>query len=378
MQLTVDSRFTCCALQIFRQAATPIDNCSKRVCEVKPRLHSNYDAAAHKRPEEEVVKSSIFLTVVLLTVTAFGQQTGTGKAQISLPKVKGVLQFDVGTANWEARFVGEETQLRALDRADHLLITAFLQKVKFPASAEECRAKWWPMTEKSTPMKRDQLRQYEKNGMAVVDYVVPEFRGKPIHDKDLHAYLGSRDLCAEVHLSKVQFVPEDENLFADVLATVQFLPDESGGEDRSRNTTNQYFAEGSQLYLKHDYAAAAKHYQKALDLEKQNRTLSKSLFRVLVDNLGMSYGLTGKLSEAKDTFEYGITQDADYPMFYYLLACTYGEMGKMDEGLDQLRQAYKYKANMIPGESLPDPLTDNSFRKFAKDQKFIGAVHGMQ
>jgi tetratricopeptide (TPR) repeat protein len=75
----------------------------------------------------------------------------------------------------------------------------------------------------------------------------------------------------------------------------------------------------SLFYLKHDYAEAAKRYQKALDLEKQNRTFNKSLFRVLVDNLGMSYGLVGKLSKAKETFEYGVTQDAEYPLFHYLL-----------------------------------------------------------
>ncbi len=282
------------------------------------------------------MKPSIFLTLVLLFATTFGQQAGISKAQISIPGIQGVLEIDVGPTTWEARVRpdGKETQLQAMHRTDNLVITAFLQKVKFPASAEKCRAEWWPMTAKSTPMKREELRQSEREGIAVVEYIIPDFRGNPVHQKSLHAYLGSRDLCAEVHLSKVQF--------------------------------------------QHNYAAAAELYQKALDLEKQERTLSKSFFRVLIDNLGMSYGLTGKLSNAKETFEYGITQDLEYPLFYYLLACTYGEMGKMDESLVQLRLAYRYKANVIPGESLPDPLKDDSFRKFVKDKNFIDAVHEMQ
>lgn len=324
------------------------------------------------------MKPSTVFVVVALVVSMSGQQAGVGKAQLSLPKVKGVLVLDVGDTHWETRTDGKETQLRALDRRDHLLITAFLQKVKFPAGAEECRAKWWPMTEKSAPMKREQLRQYEKSGVAVVDYLVPEFRGNAIHQKTIHAYLGGRDLCAELHLSKEQFVPDDEKLFDDVLATVQLRLDESIVENQGPDEKNQLLADGSKFYLKHDYAAAAKRYQKALDLEKQNRTLNKSLFRVLVDNLGMSYGLTGNLSKAKETFEYGVSQDAEYPLFYYLLGCTYGEMGKMDESLDQLRLAYKYKANVIPGESLPDPLQDDSFRKFAGDERFLKAVHEMQ
>jgi tetratricopeptide (TPR) repeat protein len=291
-----------------------------------------------------------------------------------------VLEIDVGPTTWEARVRpdGKETQLQAMHRTDNLVITAFLQKVKFPASAEKCRAEWWPMTAKSTPMKREELRQSEREGIAVVEYIIPDFRGNPVHQKSLHAYLGSRDLCAEVHLSKVQFVTEDQKLFDDALSTVRLLPDESAGEGQSHNPKNQYLAKGSQFYLQHNYAAAAELYQKALDLEKQERTLSKSFFRVLIDNLGMSYGLTGKLSNAKETFEYGITQDLEYPLFYYLLACTYGEMGKMDESLVQLRLAYRYKANVIPGESLPDPLKDDSFRKFVKDKNFIDAVHEMQ
>jgi predicted Zn-dependent protease len=318
-------------------------------------------------------------TGTLTDKTPLGQHAG-GKAHISIPGVKGVLELEVGPTAWEARLRpdGKETQLVATNRADSLLITAFLQKVNFPASAEKCRAEWWPMTEKSTKLKREDLRKTEKDGIALVEYIVPEFRQAPIRQKTIHAYLGSRDLCAEVHLSKVQFVPEDKKIFDDVLSTVRLLPDESDVEGQGQDLKNQYLAEGSQLYLQHKYAAAAEHYQKALDIEKQHPTLSKTLFRVLVDNLGMSYGFTKKLSKAKETFEYGISQDAEYPLFYYLLACTYGEMGKMDESLEQLRLAYTYKANLIAGESFPDPLKDDSFRKFVKDTAFVDAVHQMQ
>ena len=323
---------------------------------------------------------STLVALAFLSMTMAGQQSGTGKAQISIPKVTGVLELDVGPTKWEAvvRRDGKETQLRAMDRVDHLFITAFLQKVRFVASAEKCRAEWWPRTEKSARIKREELRQSERESIAVVEFIIPEFRGAAVRQKVIHAYLGSGKLCAEVHLSKVQFVPEDQKLFNDVLATVRLLPDESAQEGQVHDPINQYLAEGSQFYLLHKYSAAAERYQKALDLEKQKRTLDQNHFRVLVDNLGISYGLIGKLPKAEETFEYGITQDDAYPLFYYLLACTYGEMGKMDESLERLRQAYKYKANVIPGESLPDPLQDSSFREFVKDKKFLEAVDQMK
>jgi hypothetical protein len=326
------------------------------------------------------MRPSIVLTLILLAAPLCALPGEVGEAQISIPNVQGVLNLDVGPTTWEAhvRRDGKETQLRALGRPDHLFITAFLQKVGFPASPERCRAEWWPMSAKNTAVKRDDLRESEKDGIAIVEYIVSEFRGASVMQKSVHAYLGGRDLCAEVHLSKVQFVPADQKLFDDVLTTLRLLPDQSAAEDKSPSQTTQYLAEGSQFYLQKNYSAAAERYQKALDLEKQHRTLNQSFFRVLVDNLGMSYGLTGKLSTAKETFEYGIAQDSEYPLFYYSLACTYGEMGKMDESLEQLRLAYKYKAKMIPGEAFPDPLVDDSFRKFVKNGKFVDAVREMQ
>jgi tetratricopeptide (TPR) repeat protein len=320
------------------------------------------------------------LLLALVSLLASVQEPKLSQAQVSIPGVMGVLVIDVGPTTWEThvRSDGVETQLQAMHRKDGVIITAFLQKVRFAASAEKCRAEWWPMTEKATPMKREDLHQSDKDGVAIVEYIVPEFRGAPVRQKTVHAYLGTRDLCAEVHLSKVQWVPDDQKLFDEVLTSLRLLPDQSPVDSGSQSRKTQFIAEASKFYLQHDYAAAAERYQKALDLEKQNRTLSKTFFRVLVDNLGMSYGITGKLPQSMEVFEYGITQDPEYPLFYYNLACAYGEMGKMDESLDQLRLAYKYKANIISGESFPDPLTDDSFRKFVKDRKFLDAVREMQ
>jgi tetratricopeptide (TPR) repeat protein len=140
----------------------------------------------------------------------------------------------------------------------------------------------------------------------------------------------------------------------------------------------EHFRKGSKAFLQQDYPAAADSYQKALDLEKGKRTMSKEYFLVLVDNLGMSYGIGGKLDKAKTVFEYGLTQYPEYPLFYYNLACTYGEQQKMDDAIAQLRTAFKYKNNVVVGETMPDPMKDDSFRYFVDKKEFIDAVHEMQ
>ena len=88
----------------------------------------------------------------------------------------------------------------------------------------------------------------------------------------------------------------------------------------------------------------------------------------------MAYGITGDLDKAKETFEYGISKDADYPMFYYNMACTYGEKDDMDKTIEYLKLAFDRRENMIPGENMPDPATDSSFQRFMKDEKFKAAL----
>jgi tetratricopeptide (TPR) repeat protein len=136
----------------------------------------------------------------------------------------------------------------------------------------------------------------------------------------------------------------------------------------------ELLGEGSAFYLRHDYKNAIGPYQRALDLEKANRTLNDTLWRVLIDNLGMAYGITGDLKHAKETFEYGISKDAQYPLFYYNLACTYGEMDDMEKAIDNLKLAFERKANIIKGEKMPDPSKDSSFARFMDNPKFKTAL----
>jgi hypothetical protein len=329
-------------------------------------------------------------TVAVALFCSLGVLAQTSKSnlvQMVIPGVKGVLELDVGPTTSETRVRpdGKEVQLRAFGRPDKLEITAFLQRVTFPASAEKCRDEWWPGTKKG-PFQRDNLQEtVVKDGIARVEFIVPEFQGVKVQQKNIHAYVGGGDLCAEIHLSKLSFKPDDQKLFEDVLATVRLLPDASPSAGESQNQaqpqdhdSSYFFGQGSKFYLQRNYSSAAISYQKALDLEKQKRTLSKDYFRVLVDNLGMSYGIDGNLSQAKATFEYGLSQEPEYPLFSYNLACTYGEMDRMNDALTQLRLAYKYKANLISGESLPDPLKDDSFRHFVGKEDCVKAVHEMQ
>ena|SRR5882672_2778379 len=172
------------------------------------------------------------------------------------------------------------------------------------------------------------------------------------------------------------------------LGIILVTPSRARGQDSSGvpncATTHQRTAllwcEGSRYFVQHDeegYKKAIGPYSRALELEKAHRTLERNAWLVLIDGLGMSYGITGNLAKAKETFEYGLSQEPRYPMFYYNLACTYAEMGDETHAIANLRHAFEFRANMIPGEDMPDPSSDDSFQRFIRDSAFVAAVRSL-
>jgi len=167
--------------------------------------------------------------------------------------------------------------------------------------------------------------------------------------------------------------------------------------------TNQVFQQAGQEYLRGNFPAAEKLFRQATQLEPAmidaHEYLGHTLFkeeryreaipvflntlkldskhvlplahrRAVIDELGMAYGISGDLQTSKTHFERAIRDDPDYPMFYYNLACAYGEMGELEPVLLNLRAAFERKQNLNQYETMPDPATDDSFRRFAQDARF--------
>lgn len=132
----------------------------------------------------------------------------------------------------------------------------------------------------------------------------------------------------------------------------------------------QYAGQGSLAFLAKNYTEAILFYTKALEQEMREPTLERDLWRVVVDNLGYSYYSTEDKHKAKEIFEYGLSKDDKFPMFYYNLACLYAEADDLDNAITKLRLAFKYKNNMIAGERFPNPAADSSFARYLKNEKF--------
>jgi tetratricopeptide (TPR) repeat protein len=92
----------------------------------------------------------------------------------------------------------------------------------------------------------------------------------------------------------------------------------------------------------------------------------------------MSYGISGRVDKAERLYAWGIAKEPKYPMFYYNLACTCAEEDKLDDAIKNLRLAWKYHSDVLPGDSFPDPRSDSSFAKYLNNEQFRAELDKMK
>jgi tetratricopeptide (TPR) repeat protein len=241
--------------------------------------------------------------------------------------------------------------------------SVMLEKVNQPIEPNGCRDFLAARAKANSGFEKKDIRLSESGQMAILEYLVPDLKGHKIRQKNLFACMAREDVYIDIHLSKTLYQPGEEKLFEGILQTVGF-------EQITLSPRMQEMRNASSAYMRQDYPKAIVEYEKVLAQEREDPQLEKSLWRVLIDNLGMAYGVTGDLKRAQETFEYGLTKDPTYPLFHYCMACTYAERGEFEKTVEYLKKAFEYKENIIPGEKMPDPRKDPSFSKFMKRGDF--------
>ena len=319
-----------------------------------------------------IFAGSMFFYVLGCLLVAHAR-TGEDKLQVAFPgKTWSVVINSPGfVAQVDEMQKNGRQYLMAANDKNGMNLSVSLERSPQGADANTCPEYVRKRVEGLSGLGLQDVRYFTVGGMAAAEFLVPELKGIKLRQKNLVACTAREDVYVDVHLSKVQFKPDDEPLFTSLINSVSIADNPPATADRPKSSeARELMGAGSRYFLQQHYKEAIVPYQQALDLEKKNRTLDKTMWRVLVDNLGMAYGITGDLANAEATFRYGLSEDATYPMFFYNLACVYAERNDLDTSMEYLRKAFRYKANMIPAEKLPDPQADDSFQRFRSNPKF--------
>ncbi len=280
-----------------------------------------------------------------------------------------------------------------------LNVSVTLELVPTQASAQGCIDQL-KLIQKGPLATRGQDIKLDTAGkLPTLEYVLHKFEGVRVDQKNMYTCLAQQDVYADIHLSKAQYTTADAPFFQTILKSVRLQSGPSEVKQRQTKTqpepqiqpqvqiqvqppappnSRELLDIGNALYRQSNYAQAIPPYQKAFELEKVEPQLDRNLWRVLIDNLGMAYGMTGHLKEARSTFEQGIQADPTYPMFHYNLAGTFAGMNDLDHAMQSLATAFRYRKNQNPGEKgMPDPRQDSSFQRFMRNETFRTLVNDL-
>jgi tetratricopeptide (TPR) repeat protein len=185
------------------------------------------------------------------------------------------------------------------------------------------------------------------------------------HQRNLFAFAGDARTCAEIHISSVDESQDEAERMKALIAA--FQPDLS-----YQPTATDYFRLG-QVFFKNTPALAGPYFKASLGAMPNDPTYLTAR-RIATDQLVMSLGMSGDLKGSRAAAENAIATDPDYPRNYYNLACADAEQGKASDARLHLQQAFDRRANVLKGESMPDPTQDDSILKLKKDQAFWAFV----
>jgi tetratricopeptide (TPR) repeat protein len=314
-------------------------------------------------------RAALFL-LILASATAQAQKV-SDTLRVSLPGKSWALQVDVQGFKIKVNETKPDgSRYLVADNDDTgVRLSITMQQVRGAATLDDCRKVFRARNKANAELNPTDVKESQMGDMAISEFIFMKPGGISLRQKNVFGCLAKEDVYTDIHLSKVEYTAKDQALFTSILQAVQ-VKDQIAGVSSQTGSTSYLMMEGSKYFLDRQFDKAIGPYQKALDIEKSDPKLESRFLRVLIDNLGMAYGITGDLKSAEEVFQYGISKDPSYPIFYYNMACTYAERNDLDNTIKYLKTAFEYKRNIIPGERMPNPSKDDSFQRFMHDEKF--------
>ena len=315
------------------------------------------------------IRWSLVLLFVLSTGLAHAAELG--QFDFWLPNNSWAFWADLTGFNSKGQEVAPDLNGRGLSATGHqdrVLLTIYLDPVNDGLTAAQYRDSFLTGIQGDENLMKighlENVNSYESGNIALSKYdLVGAGQTAGFRQFNAIAYWVKDSTALFVHLSSVDPQADVESVYDHVLTSLKVI-------DNYQPTSMDFFFFASWSYMGDQFARAADYYQRALDLEKQKRELSQDFWRVMVDNLGMSYIFIDNRENAKATYDYGIAEDPEYPLFHYNMACYYAESDQLDSTIAELSKAYEFKANMIPGEEFPDPRKDDSFKRYWNNKTF--------
>ncbi len=320
----------------------------------------------------------LFTALALVGFTA-AQARSDSNFKLALPDHRGQLRWSAEgfkIIQSSAKPNGHEIGIRGRDETGRLTFLGFLFLVpeQAPLTSAKCRDSALQPEKKGNPTLKiigtSENAQPGTLPVSVVTYTVNDAGGRTLYI--VRGFVAAGDMCGDLELYGNASVTSEDQDVKKILASYQL-------DENYVPKFNDVLLYAQILYNAQMYKAAAPVFEMALTKVGENPGPSaKTMRRVVTDQAGMSYGMSGDIAKARAIFEKASEEDPDYPMYYYNLACADAEEKNLAGAQKNLQKAFDRKENVIPGEKMPDPTTDDSFLPYRENKEFWAFLEGLR
>jgi hypothetical protein len=315
------------------------------------------------------------IVAIALGFAAVAQTANDANFKLALPEHKGQLSWSADgfkIIESSAKPAGREFGIRGRDESGRLTFLGFLFLVveQAPLTSASCRDGAMEPEKKSyANLKILETTDTARPGgpsVSLVSYTTRNNKGRTAFM--VRGFTGAGDICGDLEFYSDTPISADDAILKKAFASYHL-------DENYSPQFNDIFIYAQTLYQARMYKAAAPIFEIALAKLRENPDTAairdaKTTRRVVTDQAGIAYGMSGDIQKARSLFEKAITEDPDYPMYYYNLACADAEDKNLPGAREHLQQAFARKANVISGETMPDPTTDDSFLPYRDNKEF--------
>jgi len=314
-----------------------------------------------------------FALVFLASCSAFPQNKTGDTFKLALPDHNGQLIWNADgfrITQSSAKPNGREIGIRGQSNSDRLAFLGFLFLAPGgdALTSTKCRDDALAEEKRSVPsLSILGTKDLDRGpGLPVSQVTYSSAMRDGSKEYHVRGFVASNGVCGDLELYSGDQIRETDADVAKIFSTYRF----------DANYVPE-FADlafyGQILYHANNFSAAAPAFEKALTMLTPDGApfpSAKIARRVLTDQAGMAYGISGNFAKARSIFEKGIATDPEYPLYYYNLACADAGEGKLADAQKHLQEAFARKANLISGETMPDPTEDDSFLPYKTNHAF--------
>lgn len=270
---------------------------------------------------------------------------------------------------------GSEIGIRGRNNARTTLLGfLFLVPEQAPLTSAKCRDGTMNAEKRSNPSVEIQSTAEIKNAgtlpVSLVSYTSRRGDGKTLYI--VRGFIAHADLCGDLEFYSDSPITVDDGALKRMFAGYRL-------DEKYTPTFRDVFLYAQILYREQQFKTAAPMFERALSLLGESHEKDQTMMkRVLTDQAGMAYGVSGDIRKARSIFENAIAKDPNYPLYYYNLACADAEEKNLAGAQKHLRAAFDRKANVLPGEKMPDPTTDDSFLPYRQNREFWSFLESLQ